>query len=317
MNADEIEKLFMRLGQSKISKGDKNVVVTCPLARWTHEGGEDHHPSLSVKIEPDGSSVFICFSCDSRGTIPTLLAMLQSHGVVLDADLIEEVLSREKVDLKARALRAVDRFDFNKVMSKKKDLAPFSEKELDKFRGKLHPYILGRGVTLDVCRTWGVGWDEDDQRLIFPVRRLGGALVGIVGRVVVPNRRPKYKNYLNFPKSAYLYGEHFLDRDYDKVILVEGLLDVLRMQMFGFRNVMATLGIHLSSEQKKKVLGFGKPIYLMWDWDAAGEQGKSRAITMLRDRIPLFDVKGPFGSDPGDLGKETLEGLIQGAKLVL
>jgi len=321
-----------RLGCTKIRQSDKNVRTNCPLAPWFHEKGSDSHPSFSVAVNPEGPSPYRCFACGARGTFLGLLYELRRKGKPVD-DLIDIAKKTEVVSFEKKLFHTINMFGPEMVRGLAKEIFEvWDEDELSPFTGKVPKYVFERGLTLDTCRTWGLGYSAEENRLIFPVRRRDGKLVGAVGRALDPKAQPRYRSFINFQKSNYLYGEHLLPRDGEKtmsdafgmnlpandgVIVVEGFFDTLRLYQLGYDTAVAIMGSHVSARQKDRLLSFGRPVYLMLDWDVAGNNGREDVIPHLVGRVPLFNVKGPEGKDPDDLDDAQLIECLRNAEIIL
>ena len=325
MVESDIVKLFTELKSQRVRPSGANVTVSCPLAPWTHKSRHDRSPSMSVKVNPIGSSVYICYACNARGTLTGLMYALKRFGYPVE-DLIPWVKEKEAVDLPAVIEQSFDAYGpeyANRAKTANFDV--WDEAENAPFKGKVPRYVLKRGVDIDTCREWGLGYDEGTKRLVFPVRRTDGKLVGLVGRAVLDEIEPKYKNYWTFTKSQYLYGEHLVDenRPVDMnlpgakaLIIVEGMFDVLKLWTMGYRRVVSLMGSYASSGQVEKMLAPGMDIYTLLDFDAAGDKGRRHLWPMIAGRVPVFDVYGPKGKDPDDLTREELLACLAKARIV-
>jgi len=325
MTEADIVTLFTKLQSQRVRPARENVNVSCPLAPWTHKSRHDRSPSMSVKVNTTGPSVFICYACNARGTLTSLLYSLRRFGYPVE-DLIPWVKEKEAVDLPAVIEQSFVNYGPEYAdRAKKANFDVWDESEAEPFKGKVPRYVLKRGVGLDTCREWGLGYDEGAKRLVFPIRRKDGQLVGLVGRAVLDSVEPKYKNYWNFTKSQYLYGEHMVDdqRPVDPnlpgakaLVIVEGMFDVLKLWTIGYRRVVSLMGSYASSAQVEKILATGLDIYTLLDFDVAGEKGRRHLWPMLEGRVPVFDVRGPKGKDPDDLTREELLECLSKARIV-
>jgi DNA primase len=141
-------------------------------------------------------------------------------------------------------------------------------------------------VGLTSQRSGGRGaYDKFRSRVIFPIRDVAGAAVGIGGRIL-PGAAPDTNapKYLNSPatplfdKSRTLYlierarGEM---RRSDEAVLVEGYTDALMAHQAGFENVVASLGTALTPGQIAVITRYAKRIVLAYDVDPAGQHAGS------------------------------------------
>jgi DNA primase len=275
-----------------------------------HEGGTDRHPSFLVKIEPDDKSCYHCFSCNSRGTLVGLLYELIRYGKDIDDELLERVRRIERQDPVQKAERrrgGIFSKDF-RIGVKKHEEEVWNEAEYEPFAGKTHKYILDRGVSVDTCRIWEIGYDPEKRRVMFPVRRFqDNALVGCVGRTIDKDVEPSYLTYFNFKKSDFLYGEHFMKDErepilgevmgydlpaQDGIIIVEGMMDVLKLYGMGYENVVGLMTSNVSKRQIQKLKRISRDIYMMMDWDKAGMMGRESSVREFLLKHIVYDVPG-------------------------
>ncbi len=162
------------------------------------------------------------------------------------------------------------------------------------------------------------------DRLIFPIVNPGGKVVGFGGRVIAQGL-PKYLNSSDSPlfhKGATLYGLSQAKeaiRELDRVVLVEGYLDVLALVQFGISYAVATLGTALTPDHVRLLERYTKNIIALFDGDDAGRKAAARSFEIFID-VGLFGKAAflPTGEDPDTFvrskGKETLEGIIKQAE---
>jgi DNA primase len=159
------------------------------------------------------------------------------------------------------------------------------------------------------------------DRLMFPIADLSGHIVGFGGRVL-GDGEPKYLNSAEseiFSKRKLLYGLHWAKhaiRKAERVILVEGYFDVIRLVMAGVEEVVAPLGTALTDTQAALVRKFGKMAYLLYDSDQAGLKATFRTGDMLLSAgVTVRVVSLPDGEDPDTFttkaGRAGLERVIE------
>lgn len=158
------------------------------------------------------------------------------------------------------------------------------------------------------------------SRLMFPIQDAGSNYVGFGGRLLGPGE-PKYLNSSESPvysKSKLLYGLHMAKhaiRKDDRVMVVEGYFDVVRLVSAGFDWVVAPLGTALTDEQAALLRRYTKNAFLLYDSDRAGLKATFRSgDQLLRQGMSVQVVTLPEGEDPdsfvdkkgGDALKEQL-----------
>lgn len=91
MNTQQVVHFLEALGCSGIRTNGLQVSTSCPLAPWLHPGGKDSNPSFGVKA--GDPSLFNCFSCQSKGTLRTLVREYERHSGKMRLDLMRMLLS--------------------------------------------------------------------------------------------------------------------------------------------------------------------------------------------------------------------------------
>ena len=123
-------------------------------------------------------------------------------------------------------------------------------------------------------------------RIIFPIIDHFSNVVGFGGRAI-GDGKPKYLNSSDTPvfkKSKNLFALNFArNACSESLILCEGYMDVIAINMAGFPNAVATLGTALTADQARMMAKYTKKIILSYDSDEAGVAAAKRAIPMLTD----------------------------------
>jgi len=179
----------------------------------------------------------------------------------------------------------------------------------------------------------GSTYDRFRDRLMIPIRDAQGQVIGFGARTLDPEGVPKYLNSpqtMLFDKSQTLFGLDLARkaiRREDRVLIVEGYMDVMQAQQAGFANVVAQMGTALTEYQLRQLQRYTKRFVLALDPDAAGIQATLRGVQVARETLeqewePVFDPRGlighearlgaeirilrlPQGQDPDDLIRET------------
>ncbi len=162
--------------------------------------------------------------------------------------------------------------------------------------------------------------DRFRNRLMFPIFDTNGRAVAFSGRImndVMPSKTEKADSgkYINSPetilynKSRILYG---LDRaktnirKADKVILVEGQLDVILPWQDGVRNVVATSGTALTEDHLLVLKRLTNNLALAFDMDEAGVRATERGdLAAVQNGFNVSVVSLLSGKDPADFVKEN------------
>lgn len=124
-------------------------------------------------------------------------------------------------------------------------------------------------------------WFRD--RVMFPIRGVGGEVIGFGGRVL-DDSRPKYMNSPETPlfsKGRELYGLYEARqalREKGYALVVEGYMDVVALAQNGFANAVATLGTACTADHVLKLFRFTDSVVFSFDGDAAGRRAAARAL---------------------------------------
>lgn len=153
------------------------------------------------------------------------------------------------------------------------------------------------------------------NRITFPIFDTMNNVIWFSARVLNPDEKPKYLNsaeHKAFEKSKVLYGLNFAKtgiREHEKLIIVEGQMDVLGLARLGFPIGVATSGTALSENHVKTLKRYTENIYLMFDNDGAGQQAAQRALKLFyqQNLFPKI-IKLPEGNKDIDDLANTTEG---------
>lgn len=175
-----------------------------------------------------------------------------------------------------------------------------------------------RGISIKTLREFSafytnIGDDKYVDRVWFPIKDLSGKVRVYVGRHMLSDGNPRYRNY---PEGVTLpiYPEVFTER-YTSVVLVEGIFDMLNLYDKGLHNVACTFGTStLMKNTSSKLLtlktqGITK-IYLMYDGDAPGQEAMEKLKPLIEEAGYLVEkIVLEDGTDPGDMDKEYVDSI--------
>ncbi|HEY3304643.1 MAG TPA: DNA primase [Candidatus Binatia bacterium] len=154
-------------------------------------------------------------------------------------------------------------------------------------------------------------------RVMFPIADAAGKIVGFGGRVLGQGM-PKYLNSAETPlfrKGSTVYGLYQAReriRETDRVLVVEGYLDVVALAQFGVADAVATLGTALTPDHVRMLGRYTKKIIVLFDGDEAGRKAAARSLEIFIEGGLLgLGAFLPKGEDPDTFvrskGKEALE----------
>ncbi len=157
----------------------------------------------------------------------------------------------------------------------------------------------------------GKFYDRFRNRVMFPIINLRGNVIAFSGRKN-PNdeKAAKFINSTDtvvYKKGQNLFGINFAKNDCsERIILVEGNMDVVSLQQAGFTNTVAPLGTAFTVEQAKLLSRYTKEIVVTLDADAAGQKAVMRALETMKDLgIPIRVLVLPECKDPDEFIKKN------------
>ncbi len=164
-------------------------------------------------------------------------------------------------------------------------------------------FLIKTGLTIN---KEGKHYDRFRARIIFPIHNLSGRVIGFGGRILKKDdKKPKYVNSPEsdiYNKSKALYGIYFAKSEIikkDNCFLVEGYTDVISLYQTGIKNVVASSGTSLTTDQIRLIKRYTPNITILYDGDAAGLKASFRGIDMILEQgMNVKVVLFPEGEDP-------------------
>ncbi len=311
----------------------RNHVARCPF----------HHektPSFTVNRE---KQMYYCFGCGAGGTAINFLMEYDHLGFVEAVEDLAGFAGLTVPQSDRPGSSATDALKQDALYDLQAQVAEFySRKLFDSDNGRDGvQYLKRRGVNGETARQfligfappgWGVlrerytaqvlndtgllvqnngkSYDRFRNRIIFPIRDRRGRVVGFGGRVL-DDSLPKYLNSPETPvfeKSKQLYGlyELLLEQPHpERILVVEGYMDVIALAQNGIRNAVATLGTAVSRNHLDILFRFTRELIFCFDGDKAGRQAAWRAVEIalptLKEGRTLRLMLLPDGHDPDSL----------------
>src|SRR5580698_8873525 len=171
----------------------------------------------------------------------------------------------------------------------------------------------------------GSFYDRFRNRLIFPIQNESSKVIAFGGRALDPQDKAKYLNSPEtkiYKKSNVLYNLNRAKETamkLDRIVLVEGHMDVIGAWQAGITEVEASCGTALTTEQIRAMKRHSQNLHLNFDPDAAGAKAAERSIKLLLDesmRVRIVELEG--GLDPDQYcrqhGAEAYHQRIAGSK---
>lgn len=327
-----------------LNKRGANYLGLCPFHK-------EKTPSFSVSESKD---MFHCFGCGVGGDVITFVMRMENLGFVeavkfladkYNVTLSQKSENKELVTKKERgylANREAGYFYVKNLFQSKRALSYLNNRKInrdvavkfglgmcpDKSDG-LVEYLISKGFKEDELVEYNLAvksskgdkyYDRFRNRLMFPIIDPRGRVIAFGGRVF-GDELPKYLNSretIVYNKGDNLYGLNVLSKESDRerIILVEGYMDVISIYKSGINYSVASLGTALTPNQGKLLKRYGKEVIICYDGDNAGVNATLRAIDVLNsvDVSPKV-LHLPEGLDPDDYIKKygafSFEALIK------
>ena len=319
-----------------LKKAGANYSACCPFHN-------EKSPSFTVS---QSKQFYHCFGCGAHGTAISFVMEHMGLGYVdaieelarsIGLDVPHERSSGGEVTQKV----APDLYDVMQVATR------YYREQL-KVAPRAIEYLKGRGLSGEIAARFGVGYAPDAwqnlaaafpdyqaesmtqtglvisndegkrydrfrDRIMFPIINVRGQCIGFGGRVL-DKGEPKYLNSPEtalFEKGHELYGLFQAQksiRNLQRVLVVEGYMDVVALAQHGVDYAVATLGTATTSYHIQKLLRLTEHIIFSFDGDKAGQKAAWRALEnalpFLQDGKRISFLFLPVEHDPDSFIRE-------------
>ena len=178
--------------------------------------------------------------------------------------------------------------------------------------------LLDAGLLIE--KQNGGYYDRFRDRIMFPITDRRGRVIGFGGRAL-GDETPKYLNSPEtelFHKGRELYGLYEArkhSKTLERLIVVEGYMDVVSLSQYGVKNVVATLGTATTAEHLDKLFRIVPEVIFCFDGDRAGRQAAWRAVETalphMREGRQIKFIFLPEGEDPDTIVRREGEAGFQ------
>ena len=316
-----------------IKKG-RGYTAVCPFH-------DDHDPSLSISEE---KQIFKCFVCGTGGNVFTFVQKFKNcsfpEAVVEVAKIIGKPIDIEishapkRVSKYQRLYDVLDesiKFSNYVLNTQAGDKANqylldrgLSREVIDYFNIGFNPsgdvlyrYLNEKGysdeemVKANICRMTDFGMrDVFYDRVLFPIHDINGNPVAFSGRSMDKDNPAKYVNTSTtdiYIKGDIVYNYHRAIEDIKRskrVIVCEGVMDVIAFKRAELGNVVATLGTACTVKQLELISNVCKHIVFCYDGDKAGQAATMKALELaLNHGIEAYTIVNETGLDPDEILK--------------
>jgi hypothetical protein len=247
-----------------------------------------------------------------------LSAFIQNANAPSTSSLMEQ-LDRSSYEPISKEKRELGGVRVSDSIVKRAPLAPLGpvilpESTLEMFvkpTGRALAYLTGskRKLTQKTIDRWGILWHPKAGRIALPIRDVQGRLVGISGRAISDDIKPKFLHSAGFQRNLYLFGEHLAvpgRRGY----IIEGHFDAIYLDQMGYKNTLAIMGGSVSALQTEKIVHLCTDVVIVPDGDEPGKAIAEGAERVLKARLPTRVAAVPDGYDPDELEDDYLHNIL-------
>lgn len=186
-----------------------------------------------------------------------------------------------------------------------------------------HVNFLEDGVSLRTQNEYGVMFDSNTNRVVFPIYNEEGELVSVKGRYVGEEERIlkeiKYLYLYRFDKGAELFNLHKAKEHIKRlgyVIIFESEKSCMKAWQYGIKNTVAISGFEITPIQVMKIKKLGVDLVFAYDKDMTYEENfKSHIKGLARTRLVYYleDKENLLGEkdSPIDKGLEVFKKLYE------
>lgn len=266
-----VEELLQSRGVEYRVSG-KDILVRC-----FNPDHEDRHPSMRIDRV---LGVFNCFSCGYKGSV------FQHYNVEASTVGIKrELLKRKLNEIRSTGIG----------LRMPEGATPFRQ--------------FYRDISPDTFAKFGAFYHfapDFSGRINFPIRDSGGRIVAFLGRDESGTLPTKYKIT---PTGAKMPLYPIATPIQGRIILVEGIFDVLNLYDKGLTNAICCFGVSNFNEHKLNMLKISgvSGIDLLFDADDAGTKAIEKVKKVAKE-FPVRTIKLKAG-DPGDLTQKQVTAL--------
>jgi DNA primase len=315
-----------------LKKSGANYKGLCPFH-------SEKTPSFTVNRD---KGFFHCYGCAAGGDVIKFLELHEKVGFVDAVKQLAQRFGLSLPELEASDEQRASSTERDTLLKiHEVATAWFRAQLLSQAGARIRTYITDRGITDATSDAQGLGFappgreglkqalikqgfspaallragllvQRDDgqtidrfrNRLMIPIGRDTGSIIGFGGRALEKDQQPKYLNSPETPiysKSRTLYGLHLSKtaiRQSGFVVLVEGYFDFGQVFQAGFP-VVASCGTALTPQQAQQLRRFVGKVVLSYDPDAAGEGAAARSSELLvAEGFEVNVAMLPAGADP-------------------
>lgn len=330
-----------------IEKKGRSLKCVCPFH-------DDHDPSMSISTDKQIFKCFVCGTggnvfqfvekFEKISFYEAVVKVAQMVNYPLDVALptqekpvdsrfsdLYKVLN-ESILYSQFQLESVDGIHVKEYLHKR----GMNDEQINRFQlgylpasHRLHEFLSKKGYSdqsmirtnLAILNERGL-YDVMINRLTIPIHDMDGNPVGFTARTMDKHDDRKYINTSEteiYSKGKLIYNYHRARNEckkQQKVIVVEGPMDLFAFDRAGISNVVATLGTACTKEQMLLLRKLSMNIVLCYDGDMAGQNAIYKAGKLaLANGLQVQVANNKTGMDPDEIinsyGADELKLMVQ------
>ena len=287
-----------------LKKAGANYVACCPFHN-------EKSPSFTVS---QSKQFYHCFGCGAHGTA---IGFVMEHAGSGFVEAVEDLAKGIGLEVPREASNTPQQKVAPDLYELMQTATRYYREQLKK-NPRAIGYLKGRGLSGEVAARFGIGYAPDDwqplkaavpnyqdvslvetglviegeggkrydrfrDRIMFPIVNVRGNVIGFGGRVL-DKGEPKYLNSPEtklFEKGHELYGLYQAQkaiRAQQRVVVVEGYMDVVALAQHGVEYAVATLGTATTPFHIQKLMRLCDQLVFCFDGDRAGQKAAWRAL---------------------------------------
>jgi hypothetical protein len=226
------------------------------------------------------TGLWLCFTCNARGNIKTLMKLLDVKRLVESADtsdILAKLEDIEKGAAEGQPERVYEETYLRRFQFPTDYWGPCPQDRdvpgcLGAIGCKLH-----RWYTPDTVQTFQLGYDPMENAATIPIRTVSGTLLGVIRRYLGDDTPFKYKYPAGFKRSHHMFGSWLVEQDpgVTTVAVVEGAADAMAVWQAG-RAALGQYGSTISRPQIRLMRRLGVvDVTLLYDNPAIDKAGRA------------------------------------------
>ena len=237
---------------------------------------DDSNPSMRIdKI----TGVFNCFSCGFKGNIFKLFDK-PSNYLDIKREKVKQTIDRKR----SESVGLLMPKEIVPYVGNERNIKPETYKKFEAFLSVNSPFT---------------------NRIVFPIKDITGKIVAFNGRILGKNitGQPKYIFHPPRVKLPLYPLTTLFTPNKGRVLLVEGIYDVINLHDKGLTNAVCCFGTHNITTEKLQLLKMKgvEQVDIFFDPDEAGKKASEMVVDMCQKvELKYYEVTIP--PDLGDAG---------------